>query len=142
MGRLLLNTSEDQFKFFIFFVCMHTHVYVVCTPSVHAHGSETSLTLHLVLCDEIYHWPGISPWYLAVSSQHWGHRCILQFLPFSCVLAIQLWVLMFAQWAQYPLSHLTKPKDQFLWVKYRKSSCLLISQVGSCFVDNFYTSLK
>lgn len=107
-------------KFFVFFVCMHTHVYVVCIPGVHVHGSEINLTLHLVLWDEIYHWPGISPWYLAVSSQHWGHRCILQFPPFSFVLGIQIWVLIVWSMSTVPLSHFTRPKDQFLWVKYLK----------------------
>lgn len=127
---------------FLYSLCVCIHMYMLCAHQVFMLTGPRPAWLYTLffvmksITDLGYH-PGtlLSPPSTGVTGAFYNSRL-------SRVLAIQIWVLMFAQWAQYPLSHLTKPKDQFLWVKYQKSSCLLISQVGSCFVDNFYTSLK
>lgn len=75
---------------------MHTHVYVVCTPSVHAHGSETNLTLHLVLVMKSITDPGYHPGTL-LSPPSTGVTGAFCNSRLSRVLAIQIWVLMFAQ---------------------------------------------
>lgn len=115
MDGLLINISEDQFT--LFFSSLHVYV-CTCTCSVHNQmfmlKGLRSTWVSTLFWDTVYPWSWRSLWHFAVCFQHWGHRCILQLLPFSCA----YWGSKFGSLCLHNEHSTTQPSSQALRIRY------------------------
>lgn len=118
-------------------VCVHIHAVCITRRSCSRAWDQPQSPLYFLrhcrsLILEV-------PWHFAVCSQHWGHGCILQLLPFLCA----CWGSSLGPYvctvSTKPHSHLPRPwrSDQFIWVKYVKFSVSDPSSSGFMFCGQF-----